>query len=51
MKFIHPIHHDIFKRGFEERLQNNSRKTTEQRVCAEWLIANNFMGKEGTNSS
>ncbi len=34
--------------GFEERLANNERqKQLSKEFVREWLIANNFMGKEG----
>lgn len=38
----------FYKEGFEERLKNNEpQKQLSKEFVREWLIANNFMGKEG----
>ena len=49
MKYILPIHQDIFNAdGFEERqLKGERQKQLSKEFVREWLIANNFMGKEG----
>ena len=49
MKCIPPTLHDIFfSDGFEERQNKGERqKQLSKEFVREWLIANNFMGKEG----